>query len=77
MSKIKIPTTNLYEFCNKNSLFTSGSCEQYYKAFELAEKGITQIELAQILYLCSDFKLDTIFKLLTPLFTDGGAYEKH
>ena len=68
MKKLEISAIELYEFCNKQKLFTCGSIGQYDKMFELASSGITQMELAQILYLCSDNRLDTIFNLLTPLF---------
>jgi len=58
----------LYTLCNKEKLFTCGSSEQYSKMFELAKNGITRHELAYILYLCSNCKLDIIFGMIAPLF---------
>lgn len=64
----KIGTNELYTLCNKERLFTCGSVEQYQKMFELAGNGVTQLELAYILYVCSKYRLDTIFGMLEPLY---------
>lgn len=71
MEKKKIEMSALYRLCNRERLFTCGSCSQYEKMFKLAGDGITQTELAYILYLCSDYCLDTIFNLVAPLFKEG------
>jgi hypothetical protein len=53
-------------------MFTCGDNRQYDKMFELTRDGITQDELAYILYLCSDYTLDKIYEWIAPLF-NGGA----
>jgi len=73
MEKKKIEMEALYRLCNRERMFTCGSCSQYEKMFELAGNGITQMELAFILYLASDYRLDTIFNLVGPLFKNGGG----
>jgi len=66
--KTKIKVNDLYKLCNKERMFTCGTTKQYEKMFELAEAGITRMELAYILYLCSDYRLDVIYRWITPLF---------
>ena len=73
MEKRKIEVSELYRLCNKEKLFTCGSTSQYEKMFELANNGITQMELSYILYLCSSYRLDVIYEMLAPLFKDGGG----
>jgi hypothetical protein len=63
-----IDMTALYRLCNKYRLFTCGDNEQYDKMFALAGNGITQDELALILYMCSDCEIDIIREWITPLF---------
>lgn len=71
MSKQKIEMSKLYKICNEQQMFTCGSIKQYEKMFELAADGVTQMELAYILYLCSDFRLDVIYGWLDELFEGG------
>lgn len=68
MEKKPIKVAELYTLCNKEKLFTCGSAEQYSKMFEIAGNGVTQTELSYILYICSDYTLDVIHKMITPLF---------
>ncbi len=63
MNKKKFDTTELYTLCNKQQLFTCGTNEQYSKMFELAGSGVTRDELAYILYLCSDYRLNMVYYL--------------
>jgi hypothetical protein len=69
---MKIETNELYRFCNKHGLFTYGTARQYDKMFEITSNDITQDELANILYICSDCRLNEIYDMITPLF-NGGA----
>jgi hypothetical protein len=73
MDKKKFDTSELYTLCNREQLFTCGTVQQYSKMFELAANGITKDELAYILYLCSDYRLDTVYGIIEPLFDNGGA----
>ena len=67
--KKQIETYTLYNLCNKHQMFTAGSNSQYDKMFELAKDGITQNELAIILFACSDkINLETINEWIAPLF---------
>jgi hypothetical protein len=67
----KIGTTELYRFCNKHRLFTCGTSRQYDKMFEIVRDGVTQTELAYILYICSDCRLNDVYDMITPLFNGG------
>jgi hypothetical protein len=70
--KTKIERTELYKICNKHRLFTCGTARQYEKMFDIAQNGITQTELARILYICSFGKrLDEINDIIAPLFNGG------
>jgi hypothetical protein len=69
--KKKIEMSTLYRLCNKEQLFTSGTASQYDKMFEIACNGVTQDELACMLYICSNYRLDVIWKLITPLFNNA------
>ena len=75
--KKQIGMSELYGLCNKEQLFTCGSINQYDKMFELAAGGITQTELAYILYVCSKYGLDTIYEMIGPLFKGEVKNEKH
>jgi len=66
-------TGTIYALCNKHKLFTCGSNSQYDKLFTLAGAGITQHELAKILYVCSDKTLDEIYAITGDLFKDPNA----
>jgi len=68
MERKKIEVGELYTLCNKERFFTCGSCEQYDKMFALAKDGITQMELSQLLYLCSTQRHDYIYSSLIELF---------
>jgi len=70
MTKKKIETQALYRLCNNKNLFTCGTNSQYDKMIELAKAGVTQNELAYILYICSDHALDAILGMIAPFFTD-------
>lgn len=70
MERKKFDVSELYALCNKEQLFTCGSVEQYKKMFEIAREGVTQLELAYILYVCSSQRLDTIFGIIEPLFNN-------
>ena len=70
MNKKKIEFSKLYSLCNKEQLFTCGSIKQYEKMFELAGNGITHTELAYILYICSTYRLEVIYNMTEPLFTE-------
>ncbi len=48
----------LRELCIKNNWFTCGSNHQYNKLFEMNENGRSVCELALVIWLCSDGKLD-------------------
>lgn len=43
----------LYELCNEQKWFTSGSISQYQKLFDLNENGASLEELALVIYICS------------------------
>ena len=66
--KNKIDGFELYMLCNKEQLFTCGSIEQYQKMFDIAKNGVTQTELAYMLYLCSSQSLDKINEITEQLF---------
>jgi len=68
VEKRQIRVSELYSLCKREQLFTCGSIEQYGKMFELAESGVTQMELAYILYVCSKYRLDIIHNMIAPLF---------
>lgn len=44
----------LYRLCNEKQYFTCGTNEQYEKLFELNELDTATIELATIIWICSD-----------------------
>lgn len=66
--KKQIEFSVLYSLCNKEQFFTSGDIKQYSKMFELAEQGITQNELAIILYICSVQEFNYIYNAIECLF---------
>lgn len=71
MEKIKLEAIEVINLCKKHMMFTGGCHTQYNKTFELASKGLTQNELAYILYVCSEHPLETINDWITPLFKKG------
>jgi len=54
MEDKKINISDLFTFCNKYSLFTSGSIAQYDKFLMIAKNGVTPKGLFNMLYLCSN-----------------------
>jgi hypothetical protein len=68
--KRKFEVSELYRLCNKEMLFTCGSINQYDAMFELAGSGVTQSELAYMLYFCSDLTLNSIYDIVRPLFVN-------
>lgn len=44
----------LYRLCNEKNYFTCGTNEQYDKLFELNSQNIGAMELATIIWICSD-----------------------
>ena len=44
----------LYRLCNEKQYFTCGTNEQYEKLFELNALDTATIELATIIWICSD-----------------------
>lgn len=68
MMKLKIDVSEMYRFCNRHKLFTCGSTAQYDKMFDIASEGVTQMEIAYILYLCSEYRLDVIYGWLGEFF---------
>lgn len=49
-----IPNDQLRELCIKKNWFTCGSTSQYNKLFEGNINGFTPMEIATIIWLCSD-----------------------
>lgn len=49
-----VPNDKLRELCIKNNWFTCGSNSQYEKLFEGNINGFTPMEIATIIWLCSD-----------------------
>lgn len=49
-----VPNDKLRELCIKNNWFTCGSNSQYEKLFESNTNGFTPMEIATIIWLCSD-----------------------
>lgn len=54
MTYSTIPNDKLRALCIKNNWFTCGSNAQYDKLFEGNTNGFTPIEIATIIWLCSD-----------------------
>lgn len=50
----KIDTVELQKLCIENQWFTCGSTGQYYKLFELNNKGCSLDELALVIWICSE-----------------------
>lgn len=50
----KISNTELQSLCIQNQWFTCGTTNQYYKLFELNEKGCPLEELVLIIWICSE-----------------------
>jgi len=69
--KVKIMASDFYRLCNKHGLFKRGTTWQYDRAFELIKEGVTRMELACVLFVCSDYKLDEIREWIAPLFKGG------
>jgi len=49
-----VPNDKLRELCIKNNWFTCGSNSQYEKLFEGNTNGFTPMEIATIIWICSD-----------------------
>lgn len=49
-----VPNDQLRELCIKNKWFTCGSTAQYDKLFEGNTNGFTPMEIATIIWICSD-----------------------
>lgn len=49
-----INNNTLYRLCNEKKYFTCGTNEQYEKLFELNELNTSTIELANIIWICSE-----------------------
>lgn len=49
-----INNQTLYRLCNEKKYFTCGTNEQYEKLFELNALNTSTIELATIIWICSD-----------------------
>ena len=50
----RISNTELQRLCIQNQWFTCGTTTQYYKLFELNDKGCSLDELALIIWVCSE-----------------------
>ena len=54
MTYSTIPNDKLRELCIKNNWFTCGSNDQYNKLFEGNINGFTPMEIATVIWMCSD-----------------------
>ena len=72
-----ISSYTLYRICNEKQYFTDGSNEQYDKLFELNRQNISIIELATIIWICSDGKKRTdIFNELLKAQLEDKKYNR-
>lgn len=64
---------NLRELCIKNDWFTAGTNDQYDKLFEANRNGMGIVEIAAIIWVCSDAEYADIYHALVD---ENKRYEK-